>query len=137
MPGGDRTGPIGAGPMTGRGLGYCAGYGRPGWANPGYGRGMGFMGRGFGGGFGRGFGRGGGRGWGRSYYGAGFQGWAGGGPGYPVPTSEPYPWFGGALDPGDELTGLRDEAKYYGKTLEEINKRIDELQKEVKQAKEK
>jgi len=30
MPGGDRTGPIGAGPMTGRGAGYCAGYNMPG-----------------------------------------------------------------------------------------------------------
>lgn len=26
MPGGDRTGPLGMGPMTGRGLGYCAGF---------------------------------------------------------------------------------------------------------------
>lgn len=26
MPGGDRTGPIGMGPMTGRGLGYCTGF---------------------------------------------------------------------------------------------------------------
>jgi len=25
MPGGDRTGPTGAGPLTGRGLGYCTG----------------------------------------------------------------------------------------------------------------
>lgn len=25
MPGGDRTGPMGAGPMTGRGAGFCAG----------------------------------------------------------------------------------------------------------------
>ena len=46
MPGFDRTGPIGDGPFTGRGLGPC-------------GRGMGF-GRGFGRGmaFGQGFGRG-------------------------------------------------------------------------------
>lgn len=46
MPGYDRTGPQGSGPMTGRGLGPC-------------GRGFGFrrgFGRGFGGGFGRGFG---------------------------------------------------------------------------------
>lgn len=31
MPGGDRTGPMGMGPMTGRGLGYCTdftGFGR-------------------------------------------------------------------------------------------------------------
>lgn len=30
MPGGDRTGPVGAGPMTGRGVGYCNGFNRPG-----------------------------------------------------------------------------------------------------------
>ncbi|MBN1338929.1 MAG: DUF5320 domain-containing protein [Bacteroidales bacterium] len=29
MPGGDRTGPNGLGPMTGRGMGYCGGSGRP------------------------------------------------------------------------------------------------------------
>ena len=39
MPGGDRTGPLGRGPMTGRALGYCAGNNRPGYANPGFGRG--------------------------------------------------------------------------------------------------
>lgn len=32
MPRGDRTGPQGAGRMTGRGAGYCAGYDRPGFA---------------------------------------------------------------------------------------------------------
>lgn len=55
MPGGDRTGPQGAGPMTGRAAGYCAGWNVPGYANPGvagYGRGGGW-----------GWGRGGGRGW--------------------------------------------------------------------------
>ncbi|MGB9888435.1 MAG: DUF5320 domain-containing protein [Anaerolineae bacterium] len=35
MPAGDRTGPMGMGPMTGRRAGYCAGY-----ANPGPGRGF-------------------------------------------------------------------------------------------------
>jgi len=57
MPRGDRTGPWGAGPMTGRGAGYCAGYSVPGYMNPvgGYGRGWG---RGRGRGFGRGWGRG-------------------------------------------------------------------------------
>ena len=34
MPAGDKTGPLGLGPMTGRGLGYCAGYSNPGYANP-------------------------------------------------------------------------------------------------------
>jgi len=54
MPRGDRTGPLGQGPMTGRGLGYCAGYSVPGFANPagaGMGRGMAW---GRGGGLGRG-----------------------------------------------------------------------------------
>ena len=43
MPRGDRTGPWGAGPMTGRAAGYCAGYSVPGYMNPvgGYGRGFG------------------------------------------------------------------------------------------------
>ena len=53
MPGRDGTGPMGAGAMTGRGLGPCGG----GYA----------FGRGFGGGFGRGLGRGGmGFGWRRT-----------------------------------------------------------------------
>jgi hypothetical protein len=45
MPQGDGTGPIGQGPMTGRGLGHCAGFAVPGFMN-GFGRGRGF-GRGF------------------------------------------------------------------------------------------
>ncbi len=48
MPGGDRTGPLGRGPMSGRALGYCGGYNTPGYANPRFGRGFGraFRGRG-------------------------------------------------------------------------------------------
>lgn len=57
MPRGDRTGPAGQGPRTGRGLGYCAGYQVAGFEQ-GYGPGMGW---GFRGGMGRG--RGFGRGW--------------------------------------------------------------------------
>ncbi len=34
MPAGDGTGPWGMGPMTGRGAGYCAGYGVAGCYNP-------------------------------------------------------------------------------------------------------
>ncbi len=59
MPGGDRTGPWGGGPMTGRGAGFCGGFGRPGYANGGWG---------FGRGFGRGWGRGPGFGYGRGFY---------------------------------------------------------------------
>lgn len=55
MPRGDRTGPLGMGPKTGRAAGFCAGNDRPGFMNP-AGGGMGF-GRGAGGGGGRGRGR--------------------------------------------------------------------------------
>jgi hypothetical protein len=37
MPNGNGTGPAGAGPMTGRGAGKCAGNRMPGWKNPGKG----------------------------------------------------------------------------------------------------
>jgi len=51
MPRGDRTGPWGQGPMTGRRMGYCAGFSDPGFATrgPGLGYGQGFgLGRGLG-----------------------------------------------------------------------------------------
>jgi hypothetical protein len=57
MPGGDRTGPNGLGPMTGRQMGYCVGNLPSGNMYGGYGRGF-FRGSGFGRGYGRGFGRG-------------------------------------------------------------------------------
>ena len=57
MPAGDKTGPLGLGPMTGRGMGYCGGSAAPGYVAP-------IGGRQWGGGrgAGRGAGRGGGRG---------------------------------------------------------------------------
>lgn len=42
MPQGDRTGPSGQGSMTGRGMGFCAGFNAPGFMNFGFGRGRGF-----------------------------------------------------------------------------------------------
>ena len=76
MPFGDGTGPLGMGPMTGRGAGFCAGFGQPGFASPLPGRrsGLGYgapLPPGYGYGLGRGFGRGlGRRWWGRGgYYG--------------------------------------------------------------------
>ncbi|MBN2141272.1 MAG: DUF5320 domain-containing protein [Desulfovibrionaceae bacterium] len=60
MPGFDMTGPLGQGPMTGRGAGRCSGQAGQG-RGPGFGRGLGFR-RGFGPGRGLGFGRGLGRG---------------------------------------------------------------------------
>jgi len=52
MPRGDGTGPNGQGPMTGRAMGFCAGFNVPGFMNPGFGQGTG-----------RGFGRGRGFAW--------------------------------------------------------------------------
>lgn len=66
MPGRDRTGPVGAGPRTGRGMGICNGNNWAGNANPA----LGFRG-GFG--FGRG---GGGRGRRNRFYATGVPGWA-------------------------------------------------------------
>ncbi len=62
MPRGDGTGPMGMGPLSGRGAGFCAGYSVPGYAHPVPGRGAWGVGRGMG--FGRGLGLGfrGGRG---------------------------------------------------------------------------
>jgi len=60
MPGRDFTGPLGQGPMTGRGRGYCAGSDMPEYFNhaagPGFGKGCGrrVFGRGRRGGFGAG-----------------------------------------------------------------------------------
>lgn len=74
MPRGDRSGPQGMGPTTGRGLGYCTGHGAPGYVTaPGPGMGMAW---GYGGGRGRG-GAGQGMAWGRNRgygpaYGGGF-----------------------------------------------------------------
>jgi hypothetical protein len=60
MPGRDGSGPLGQGPMTGRGLGVCTGVNAPmygGWFGRGFGRGFGrCFGRGFGFGLGRRFG---------------------------------------------------------------------------------
>ena len=61
MPRGDKTGPNGAGQLSGRRMGYCSGNDRPGYMEGGYGRGFnrGFgRGRGTGRGIGRGFGQG-------------------------------------------------------------------------------
>ena len=103
MPRGDRTGPLGAGPMTGRAAGYCAGFAAPGIANFGHGRGCG-MGFGRGGGGGRGFGRGFGRGWVAPLAGAG------------APTSD------------QELAVLRQQAKQLQTDMELIQSRIQELE---------
>jgi len=108
MPRFDGSGPMGAGPMTGGGRGYCrpAGVGTrrlPGESTY-YGRGMAF-GRGFRGGFG--FGRGIRRGFGRGFY--------------------PYfPAFGETS--ADDLGALKQEADSIKTALNSIQRRISELE---------
>ena len=80
MPFGDGTGPGGMGPMTGRGAGYCAGFGGPGFANLSpwrrwFGFGWRGWGRGSGRGLGRGLGPGGGRGFGWRRYAPRYNPW--------------------------------------------------------------
>ena len=116
MPGGDGTGPMGMGPMTGRAAGYCAGNSVPGYMTPGPGRGFGM-----GGGRGRRFGR---------ALGLGFRGWRGWG-GYPPYSDTPQAArAGGQAAPTaeQELDVLKGQAEYFGGALEDIKKRIEELE---------
>ncbi len=139
MPGGDGTGPLGLGPMTGRAMGFCARYAvAPGFANPGPGRG-----------FGRGFGRGGGIGSGgrrgfRNWFSAtGLPGWRrsaygypayGGSPPYGMPYAAPYyPPYQQGLSKEDELNELKNEAEYLEDALAGVKKRLAELEGEPAQ----
>lgn len=99
MPRGDKTGPNGQGMMTGRKMGYCAGFNVPGFMN----------GAGFGGGFGGGFGRGCGRG--RRFWGVNtvnFQ---------QMPVQQ------------NEKEMLKMESESLKARLEELTKRLEELEK--------
>jgi len=82
MPRGNRTGPAGMGPMTGRAAGYCAGYPVPGYMNPSGGR------------FAAGAGFGYPTGWNTGMYGAPQYGWGA------------YPAYGGMYWPRGRAFGL-------------------------------
>lgn len=126
MPGGNGTGPMGMGPMTGRAAGYCAGYPAPGFANPVSPR----LGLGFGRGRGRGL-----RGFtGYPYFGFGGMPYAG----YGIPPVQgygmaPYPvGYGGAaftpqMTTQQEVDQLRSQAEYLKGQLDAINNRIKEI----------
>ena len=105
MPRGDRTGPMGMGPMTGRAAGFCAGNGVPGFSNATGGRG-----RGFGCGQGRGFGRGRKSGW-------GFQ-------------DIPVVAYSAPRSQVDELSALKNQSRYFGEALDAVNRRIAEIEPE-------
>jgi len=106
MPRGDRTGPAGMGPQTGRGMGLCSGYATPGYMNPapGFGGGMGW-GRGGGFGRGRGMGRGLRMGWANYAY----------GPAYPA-------------NPQDEKSYLKNEAQALQNQLNAVQQRLSQLE---------
>ena len=114
MPRGDRTGPYGAGPRTGRALGYCSGYDAPGYVHPGAGfgraRGGGRMGRRI---------RGRGYGWHEPavpYYG----GYPGGYPAaYPAPPSAE-----------EEMRYLQDDLEYLKREIKATEDRISQLNRE-------
>ncbi|MCD6307770.1 MAG: DUF5320 domain-containing protein [Candidatus Latescibacteria bacterium] len=117
MPGGDRTGPSGFGPMTGRAAGFCAGYPSPGYSSSQGGMGMGR-------------GRGGGRGFGRGFRRGGVGAYPSPAPTYVNPApfyQEPYlPQVGTA---SGELGALRSQAEILSRTLEDIGKRIESLER--------
>jgi len=117
MPRGDRTGPEGEGPLTGRGRGYCSGSDVPGYMSPGPG-----MGRGaFGGGW---YGRGGFGGWGRGYrhrfYATGLTRWARWAPPAWRPVEPAY-------DEGQEMADLKAQAGWLSEQLSAIQARLDKL----------
>jgi hypothetical protein len=115
MPGGDGTGPVGMGPMTGREAGYCAGYPTPGFMSPAGGRGFGGRGRGRR----NRFRAGGAPGWQRA---AG--GWPafGAGAGYATPHAPP------TASPEQELDALKHQSEALASALDNINNRIAELE---------
>ena len=108
MPRGDRTGPQGLGPRTGRAAGYCAGYDVPGYANPVPGRG-----------YGMGHGGGGRRGWRHQFYATGLPRWARGS-GIPQGIEVPAE---------NEVQALRTQAEWLGEQLRTVQQRLDELER--------
>lgn len=130
MPRGDRTGPNGMGPMTGRAAGFCAGAGAPGYANYGFGRGFGAWGRGRGAGCG--FGRGGGGGRFRGWFNRiGFMGRQRAYGGVPAWGGDPaYVYYGTPAMPTreQELDSLKAQAEYLEDALESIQIQIKNLE---------
>jgi hypothetical protein len=112
MPAGDQTGPRGLGPMTGRAVGFCAGFDVPGYTR--------------GGGFGRG-----GHGWGRGWrHRAGARDMARTPrttADLPAPISAPSTQAAGPAAEVDEIKLLRAQASVAAATLAEVLRRLDAL----------
>lgn len=103
MPAGNRRGPAGMGPMTGRGAGYCAGYTMPGYANPMGGRMMGF-------------GMYGGHGYRNWFHATGQPGWMRMGA-YPQPAPAP-------ITPEEEQQMLKDQEAWLQEQLDDVRSRL-------------
>ena len=99
MPAGDRTGPLGQGPRTGRASGFCSGYNTPGNVTS------------FGGGMGRG--RGFDQNWNPGNSFAGFH--------------QGFPW-GPTMTKEDEIRLLKSQSEYLKHSQKEIEKRLNELE---------
>lgn len=112
MPRGNRTGPMGMGPMTGHRGGYCVGNNAPGYTNrgPGYG-----FGAGWGGGRMRGWR------WRDRFYDTGAPGWDAYdyAPAWPVPPTKE-----------QETESLKQQADWLKGQLDSISERIEQLTKE-------
>jgi len=114
MPRGDGSGPMGQGPMTGRGAGTCAGYANPGYANA------------WGGGMGMAWGRGGPRGYARRGFvpgpGARWMGtpW--------VPAYGPMPYA--APNRETQAAALQSQAEQLRDMLQQIEEQIRALKEE-------
>lgn len=98
MPRGNGMGPMGMGQMTGKGAGFCAGY-----ANPGWGCGMGF-----------------GRGFRRMHQMAGMPGRAWGRFGYPRSQA-------GTVPEADERDELNSQVEYLEAQLKHLRSRLNDL----------
>ena len=114
MPYGDRMGPLGTGPMTGRGAGYCSGFNRPVNMNSfrGFGFGMGFGGRG--------------RGWRNQYYATGLPGWARDDR-YLYPELTPLP-IDTSNSSEEGIKILKSQSKAFENNLSVLKNRIAELE---------
>jgi len=120
MPGGDRTGPLGQGPMTGGGFGYCNGNNVPGgWRN---------WGPGFAGAWGRGLGRGRGGGRGLNLRRRLHRRFA--------PDSyAPFPPHDHYYNNESEAEFLQREAQHLEASLEQIKERLTELENQKQENK--
>lgn len=119
MPFGDRTGPLGMGPRTGRGMGYCGGRQMLGSVNT-------VPGRGFGG-------RGRGRGWRHRFYATGLTGWQRAAMGWPpggFGFPNPVPFDTPLITREQELSLLEADLRCMEQTAENLRRRIDEMKAE-------